>query len=275
VSAKVIAICNQKGGVGKTTTTFQLARAAVLAGRRVLLVDMDPQGNLTSSAYAPEAVDDPTDLAGVADLLQTPGRGVEVPATRAVILSTSWPGCDLVGTFSTGALSLVRDQLVVAQHDREHRLRKALVPVVEDYDVVLIDCPPSLDNLTINAFVAADAVVIVSETSMYSATGLMNLIETLNLVREYTNPGIQIAGLLINGHDARQLQAAQWKQTLTATAAELGIAVLTPPMPHRVVIKDATEAGLGVDEWPGSPDAVSVVAPIYQRYLRQIEGVLA
>src|SRR5690606_38184370 len=179
-TARIYALCNQKGGVGKSTTTFHLARAAVLRGERVLVVDNDPQGNLTAVAAAEEVSED---QAGLADVLST-----RAPETVAdVIVAGVWHSLNVVPTSGT-TLGYVRDELVIAGAGREVRLREALASVKDDYDMILIDCAPSLDQLTINGLTAADDVVIVTHSKQWSLSGLAQLLETIENVRQYYNP---------------------------------------------------------------------------------------
>ncbi|NKW16395.1 AAA family ATPase, partial [Rhodococcus hoagii] len=154
MTATIYAFCNQKGGVGKTTVTFHIADAARRAGLKVLAVDMDPQGNL-STILTKEPIH-PGD-AGIADVLSDRSE-----ATLGDIISEGlWPGVELAATVPDAeTLAAVRDELVIAGAGREHRLRDALDAVRNNYDLILIDCPPSLDQLTINALVAADQAVI-------------------------------------------------------------------------------------------------------------------
>ncbi len=246
---RVIALCNQKGGVGKTTTTFQLARAAVLAKQRVLVVDLDPQGNLTSVAAA-EAVAD--DQAGLADALSA--RTSET--IRDVIVPGVWPGMDLAPTSGT-ALGFVRDELVIGGAGRESRLSDALKAVKDDYDLILIDCAPSLDQLTINGLTAADDVVIVSHSKLFSANGIAQLLDTIELVRQHYNPSLRIAGLIVNQHEERTVSGQSWLEQLSAAAIDRGLTILGKPIPKRVVISDATEAARGLDEW-GTNEATAL-----------------
>lgn len=262
MTARIFALCNQKGGVGKSTTTFHLARAAVREGRRVLLVDNDPQGNLTSIAAA-DAVDD--DQAGLADALSS-----RAPETiRDVIVPGVWPGLDVVPT--TGVtLGYVRDELVIAGAGREGRLREALAQVAEDYDLVLIDCAPSLDQLTINGLTAADAVVVVTESKLFSANGLSQLLDTVDNVRQYYNPQLTVAGIIVNKHEEQTVSGRTWLDELGQAAEGRGLQLLSPVVPKRVVISDAAEAARGLDEW-GSAEAVALGA-IYTDHLTAIEG---
>lgn len=263
-TARTYALCNQKGGVGKSTTTFHLARAAVAAGRKVLLVDADPQGNLTAAATA-ETVDD--EQAGLADVLSAQTS----ETIRDVTVAGVWPGMDVVPT-SGGTLGYVRDELVIAGAGREMRLRKALTAVAGDYDLILIDSAPSLDQLTLNSLTAADGVVIVSQSKAWSLSGLGQLLTTIEDVRTYYNHALQIAGVIVNQHEDRTISGQTWLKELESAAADRGLVLLDPPIPKRVVISDAIEAARGLDEW-GSPEAIAL-ANIYSRHITAIEGAL-
>lgn len=262
MTARIYALCNQKGGVGKSTTTFHLARAAVLANLRTLIVDLDPQGNLTSVAAA-DTVDE--DQVGLADALST--RAEE--GIRDVIVAGIWPGLDVVPT-SGETLGFVRDELVIAGAGREGRLREALRPVLEDYDVILIDCAPSLDQLTINGLSAADGVVVVTQSKLWSANGLSHLLTTIDSVRTYYNPQLVVSGIVVNQHEEQTIGGRHWRNELQEAAAARSLAVLSPPMPKRAAIADATEAARGLDEW-GTSDAVAL-GDIYAGYLTALHG---
>ena len=254
-----IALCNQKGGVGKSTTTFHLARAAVLARLRVLVIDADPQGNLTT-ALSREHL--PEEIPGLADVLSS--RTTETIATTVV--PTIWDGATLVPT--TGeTLSVVRDELVVAGAGREGRLHQALRAVENDYDLVLIDCPPSLDQLTINSLTAADRIVIVSQSKLWSANGLAHLLSTIDAVQTHYNPRLAVKAIVINQHDEKTRSGAQWLSEIQEASAGRGINVLHPPIPKRVVIADSVEASVALDEYPGAPGELS---EIYSDYLEEV-----
>lgn len=237
--AETFAVTNQKGGVGKSTTTYHLARAAMLAGLKVLCVDIDPQGNLTS-VLAPDIEEGD---AGLADALSARSEAT----LPDVITSTIWDSVDLVPTIGE-ALGFVRDELVIAGAGRESRLRTALDEVKGDYDLILIDCAPSLDQLTINGLTAADHVLIVTQSKLWSANGLARLLGTVDSVRAHYNESLTISGILINQHEETTLSGAHWYKELSDAAETRDLRVLTPPVPKHVVISDAHESGMGLDE---------------------------
>ena len=190
--ARIHAIANQKGGVGKTTSVINLGTALALAGRRVLLVDLDPQANLTS---------------GVGKKGETaPGGTVyqaltgDVPDAAAFVLETRVDNMSLMPADRnlTGA-----EVELVLLPNREHRLRAVMEAVRDRFDYIFIDTPPSLGLLTLNALVAADAVVIPLNCEYFALEGLADLVATLRRVRSTLNPGLDIAGVLLTMHDER------------------------------------------------------------------------
>jgi chromosome partitioning protein len=189
VMAKVIAITNQKGGVGKTTTTINLAASLAKTRRRVLLIDIDPQGNATMGSGVSK---DELDSSIYHVLL-----GVERVETS---LRPTEGGYDLVPANADLAGAEIE---LISLDRRERRLRAALEPVQERYDYVLIDCPPSLNLLTLNALVASDAVLIPMQCEYYALEGLSSLVATIQRVRESLNPRLDIGGLLRTMYDPR------------------------------------------------------------------------
>ncbi|MGH2467116.1 MAG: ParA family protein [Candidatus Limnocylindrales bacterium] len=227
---ETIACANQKGGVGKTTTVVNLATYLALAGRRVLVLDLDPQGNATSGL----GLDRASIGASTYDLL---ADGKEV---AEVVREVGVANLSLVPS----AIALAGAEVELAGLDqRERRLDRALGSVAEAYDHVIIDCPPSLGLLTINALTAADAVLIPIQCEYYALEGLSQLIETTDLVRDHLNPGLVIKGVLLTMYDARTNLAAD-------VAAEvrryLGDRVYATVVPRSVRLSEAPSYGLPI-----------------------------
>lgn len=257
-----ISLCNQKGGVGKSTTTYHLARAAVLEGKRVLVVDLDPQGNITSSLAATPVSEDSI---GLADVLSAHAS----TTIKEVIVKGLWDGVDLVPTVGE-TLPLVRDELVVAGAGRESRLRTALGTIAEDYDLCFIDCPPSLDQLTINGLTATDIALIVTHSKLWSANGLARLLNSIDKIRTYYNPNLSIGGIIINQHEARTNSGEHWVSELASEVERRRLVIFDPPVPKRVAIADSVEASQPLDEWP--IQGASELSSIYVHYLQAIQN---
>jgi chromosome partitioning protein len=204
-SAQVIALANQKGGVAKTTTTLNLGVAFAERGLRVLLVDMDPQGNLTmSQGLNPDAIEQ-----SMFDVLVHRLPIEQVIAEREVDVAVS--SIDLAGA----------ELAMSSQIGRERALEKALALVKDRYDYILIDTPPSLGLLTINAFVAAGGVLVPVQTEYLSLRGLVQLENTLQMVREHLNPQVEIIGILPTMYDRRITHSREADEILRENFGEL------------------------------------------------------
>jgi chromosome partitioning protein len=187
---RTIACANQKGGVGKTTTVVNLASLLALSGDRVLLVDLDPQGNATSGLGIDRSTLERSSYDAIID-------GVNL---RDLVVRGSSEGVDVVPS----AIALAGAEVELAgAAARERRLRRLLEPLVDDYDLIFIDCPPSLGLLTVNALTAADAVLIPLQCEYYALEGLTQLLATIDLVRDHLNPRLAIDGVVLTMADAR------------------------------------------------------------------------
>ena len=226
--ARILAVANQKGGVGKTTTSINLAAGLSMAGRRVLLIDLDPQGNATMGSGVDKRGLRATVyqvLLGAATLSQvrvrSPSGGYDlVPANR-----------ELAGA----------EIELVELPERELRLKRALEAVRQEYDYVLIDCPPALNLLTVNGLTAAQAVMIPMQCEYYALEGLSDLVQTIKKVRAHLNPSLEIAGLLRTMYDPRNTLAQQVSDQLQQ---HFGEKVYRTVIPRNVRLAEAPSHGI-------------------------------
>jgi len=188
--AKVIAICNQKGGVGKTTTAINLASYLAISGKNTLLIDTDPQGNATSGL----GINKHDVKQSIYNLL------IDEIDPTGITIKTAVANLSLIP--STLSLTGAEVELVGIM-GREYRLKKAISPILSEYDFILIDCPPSLGLLTVNALVAAGSVLIPIQCEYYALEGLSQLVNTINLVKENINSTLEIEGVLLTMADYR------------------------------------------------------------------------
>jgi chromosome partitioning protein len=227
---QTIACANQKGGVGKTTTVVNVGTYLALAGHRVLIVDVDPQGNATSGLGV--------DRAGL-DLTLYEAMSGSV-ALRDVIVATRIANLSIVPS----SVGLAGAEMELAPTDqRERRLGRLLAEVAPDYDFLLLDCPPSVGLLTVNALTAADSVLIPIQCEYYALEGLTQLIATVNLVRDNLNPDLEIKGVVLTMFDARTNLSAD---VAAEVRRHLGAAVFETIVPRSVRLSEAPSFGLPI-----------------------------
>jgi chromosome partitioning protein len=249
--ARVIALCNQKGGVGKTTSTINLGAALAEAGRRVLLIDFDPQGALSVGlGVNPHELD-----LTVYNLLMQ--RDVSIDE---VLLKTGVPGLDLLpGNID---LSAAEVQLV-SEVAREQTLARVLTPVLGEYDIILIDCQPSLGLLTVNALAASDGVIIPLECEYFALRGVALLMDTIYRVQERINPRLEVEGILATMYDSRTLHG---REVLARVVDAFGDKVFHTVIARTVRFPETTVAGEPITTYASS----STGATAYRQLAREV-----
>jgi chromosome partitioning protein len=243
-----LAVANQKGGVAKTTTVHSLGAALAERGRRVLLVDLDPQACLTFSAGI-----DPDGLEVSLYEVLTGKAEVTAALLRADGLDLLPSSIDMAGV----------EVHLLTRPGREYAVGRAIEPLLPDYEVVLIDCPPSLGVMTINGLTAAQSVLIPLQCETLSHRGVGQLMETIGDVRAFTNRDLEVIGVVATMYDPRTRLA---RETLAAVGATYGLEVLEPPIPKSVRVAEAPGRGCSVlRHAPNSPSAAAY---------RELAGVL-
>lgn len=256
---RVIAIANQKGGVGKTTTSVNLAASLAATKRRVLLIDIDPQGNATMGC----GVDKRTLNTSITEVLM----GESNIASALVPLENS--GFTLLPTNQDLVAAEVQ---LMGKPGAELRLREALRPIREHYELILIDCPPSLNMLTVNALVAADSVLIPMQCEYYALEGLSALIGTIEQIKSTANPTLEIEGILRTMYDPRNNLATEVSSQLIE---HFGDKVFRTLIPRNVRLAEAPSFGLpALIHDKDSRGALSYLA-LAGEMLRREDGVLA
>ncbi len=248
--ARIVAIANQKGGVGKSTTAINLGAYLAMEGQRVLVVDLDPQSNATSGLGASGGSNEEQ----IYDVLVN-----EIPI-QDIIVHTSTDGLDL----APSSLRLAGAEVeLVSVYSREGRLKKSLEPIRADYDIILVDCPPSLGLLTVNALAAADEVMIPIQCEYYALEGLVLLLRTVEKIRAYLNPDLRIGGILLTMHDARTNIS---KQVMDEVRRQYPEETFITVIPRNVRLSEAPSYGQPISQY----DPLSRGARAYQELAKEV-----
>ncbi len=255
-----VACANQKGGVGKTTTVVNLGAYLALKGRRVLVVDLDPQGNATSGF----GIDKSSVTRSVYDLL------CDEATAEELLVPTRIERLDLM----PAALSLAGAEVELAMlPQRERRLSRALAPVAPRYDHILIDCPPSLGLLTVNALTAAGSVLVPLQCEYYALEGLSQLVATINLVRDHLNPSLAVRGVVLTMFDSRTLLSAEVRDE---ARRHLDGAVYETIIPRSVRLSEAPSYGLPIALYRGDSKGAEAYRALADEFLaREARGASA
>ena len=247
---RIIAVANQKGGVGKTTTVINLSAALAESGQRVLAVDMDPQGNLSSGLGCARGSFE----AGTYELIMGDARSDEA------IRSTETENLFLLP--SDVNLSGAEIELLDTE-SRESALKAQLDKVKNDYDFIIIDCPPSLSILTVNALTAADSVLVPLQCEYYALEGLSQLIHTINLVQERLNPKLQIEGVVFTMYDVRTNLS---NQVVDTVKENLDTKIYNTMIPRNIRLAEAPSYGIPINMY----DSKSAGAESYRNLAKEI-----
>ena len=245
---KVISVANQKGGVGKTTTTINLSTFLAKKGKTVLLIDADPQGNATSGVGAEKDVEFST-----YDILAT-DAGMEQALEKTMIknLLVCPSDINLAGA----------EVELVSMMSREQRLKEKLEDIKDSFDYILIDCPPSLGLITLNAFTASDSVLIPVQCEYYALEGLGQLINTINLVKKHLNKNLEVEGALLTMYDARTNLS---NQVVKEVKKYFGEKVYKTVIPRNVRLSEAPSYGMPITEY----DPRSKGAKSYEKFTKE------
>ena len=246
---EILTVANQKGGVGKSTTVHALGRGLSLQGRRVLFVDLDPQGNLSYSMQAARSnattYELITDRATVTDTIQRTPQGDLIPASP--LLS----GADIE----------------LHRVGKEYRLKEALQPIRDAYDIILIDTPPALGILTINALAASNGVIVTAQADIFSLQGIGQLSATIDAVKTYCTPALIIKGILLTRHSSRAILSRDLTEMITDTAAQLNTTVYKTVIRECIALKEAQASRQDIFNYAPKSNAATDYAAFIEEVL--------
>jgi len=249
---QIIAITNQKGGVGKSTTAQALGAGYILKGYKVLFIDLDPQGNLSYTLGGK------TSNYSILEVLDK-----QVPALQAIQRTEG--GGDLIPS----SPSLSGSDIQLNQTGKEYKLKEAIEPIKDRYDYIIIDTPPALGILTVNALTACTWAIIPAQADTYSLQGIGQLYNTINAVRQYCNPSFIIKGILLTRHNTRTILSKDMQDMIGETAKNLGTRLFITTIRENIAVKEAQ--AYRKDIFTYSPK--SNASKDYQDLINELEGV--
>jgi chromosome partitioning protein len=255
---RVVALANQKGGVGKTTTAINLGASLAACDRKVLLIDLDPQANATSGVGLPK--NEPDSMYSV--LLDGAGLGTIIRGSELATLFVAPSSVDLVGA----------EVELGDSEDRQFRLRKAIEPIKHDYDYILIDSPPSLGLLTVNALTAADSVLVPMQCEYFAMEGVSQLLNTIERVRGGLNPNLEIEGIALTMYDDRVNLA---KQVAQEVRSHFGDKVYDSVIPRNVRLGEAPSFGKPIILYDIRSRGSEAYISLAKEFIRRAENVRA
>lgn len=246
---KIITIANQKGGVGKSTTAHALGSGLILNGYKVLFVDLDTQGNLSYTMNADKdkatVYDLLTQRLNALDAIQQTSQGSLIPATPNLSMA----------------------DVIITQIGKEHRLKKAIETIKDNYDYIIIDTPPALGILTANALTASDSVIIPAQADIYSLQGIGQLYSTMELIREYSNPGLIVQGVLLTRYNSRNILTKDLTATINETAEHYKTKVYKTVIREGIALKEAQAKQRTIYDYAPKSNASSDYAEFVTEFL--------
>jgi ATPases involved in chromosome partitioning len=260
MKAEIIVITNQKGGVGKSTTAEAMAEGLLLQKNKVLLIDLDPQGSISLTAGFADTADDSKPNAY--DLMMNK----EISAQE--VIQNHAHRVDII----PAGKNLAKLDIELTSIGKDHRLKEKIAPVLTEYDYIIIDTPPALGILTINALTAADSVLIPAQADLYSLQGISQLYDTIGAVRTYTNQSLRIEGILLTRHNSRNILSRDMTDTARNTAAEMGTFLYDTVIRECIALKEAQASQQNIYEYAPKSNAATDYLSFVNEFIKRRNG---